>query len=86
MALQHSISLPSGIEVATAYTRIVAATYTKDSLIVTIETHANEQARLDGKPALLSQSYMIAWQDTVGMTYVYNQLKLFPDFADAEDC
>lgn len=86
MALQHSISLPSGIEVATAYTRIVSATYTKDSLVVTTETHANEQARLDGKPTLLSQSYMVTWQDPIGMTYVYNQLKLLSDFAGAEDC
>jgi len=86
MALRHSFTLPSDLAAPQAYSRITNVTYTKDELTVDVETHATEQARLDNKPSIGRNSYMLTWTETPSMNYCYTKLKEEPDFSGSTDC
>lgn len=85
MALQHSTSTDIGVEFPSAYSRISSINYTHAELIVSVNTHANHQARLDEKQPLKSQSFSIPWADSISIQGCYDALKDDPYFTDALD-
>lgn len=85
MALQHSLSLPAGIELQAAYTRIGDIRHTHLETLVSIQTWADVAARLAEKPPVAQQTYSIEWHDEVSLTSAYTALKEIDDFANALD-
>lgn len=87
MALLHSLSLSSGIDLPNAYAKIDTFMGTKDSMTVDVAWFSSEQARLDEKPSVHRQSYMLPGVPNEDLlTSTYNYLKTLPEFAGAEDC
>lgn len=85
MALQHSLSLPAGIELQAAYTRIQSIQHTHLETLVSVRTWASQDARLTEKATVREQSYSIPWADEVSLTSAYAALKTFEDFSGALD-
>lgn len=85
MALQHSITLDSGITLPEAYVRINSILHTHTETVVRTETWASAQARLDQKPVVKQETYELPWTADVSLTSVYTALKLQPDFSTAID-
>jgi hypothetical protein len=85
MALQHSLTLPIGVDLAGAYTRITNVSYTKDELIVNTETFASSAAREALKPSVASASYSLPWSSDINLAYCYGQLKSVPEFLYSMD-
>lgn len=85
MALQHSITLESGISCPAAYTRIQSIQHTHFETVVLVQTWADGAARLAEKPVISTQSYSIPWSEQVCLPTVYAALKLMPEFVSALD-
>lgn len=85
MALQHPLSLPAGIELQAAYTRISSIQHGHTETIVSVQTYADAAARAAGKPTVSTASYSIPWNDEVSLTSAYTALKTFPEFTAALD-
>ena len=85
MALQHHLSLPSGIDLIAAYTRIQSIQHTHFETTVQTQTWASQVARQEDLQVLVHSSYIIPWQDTVSLTSVYEALKTFTDFENSVD-
>lgn len=85
MALQHSLSLPTGIDLIAAYTRISSIRHTHLETLVSVETWANQEARQNGLSLIRQQSYSIPWLDEVSLTSAYEALKTLEDFTGAVD-
>lgn len=86
MALKISYVLPSGLVAPDAYHKINALTLTKDELIANVRVFANAEARDLDNPSIAEISFMLKHADNVSLAYAYEQLKLFPDYANTEDC
>ena len=71
MALQHSLSLPSGISLIAAYTRIQSIQHSHFETTVQTQTWASQVARQEDLQVLVHSSYIIPWQDTVSLTSMY---------------
>ena len=85
MALQRSYELPIGITCPVAYSKISDIKLTASELIATVETFANVEARTANKPIIDYQAYSLARIDAPSLTYCYDQLKTFAEFAGAID-
>ena len=85
MALQHQLSLPSGIDLIAAYTRIQSVQHSHAETSISVQTWASEQARRDELQPVSHQSYIIPWHDEVSLTSAYEALKDFSEFSEAAD-
>jgi hypothetical protein len=85
MALQHSITLESGIECPNAYTRIDSLQHTHDETVVEVQTWSSASTRQALKAPICQRSYSITWAASVSIEYAYNQLKTLPEYEDALD-
>ena len=85
MALALALSLPEGIEVASAYARISSVNHSHTETGVNVEFFASQAAREAQKRPVLSQSYSLPWADSVSLTSAYTSLKTLDGFASATD-
>jgi hypothetical protein len=85
MALQHSLSLPSGIELQAAYTRISEIRHMHGETVVSVQTWASAAARQSDLAPVASQAYSIPWADEVSLTSAYTALKQEAPFTNALD-
>ncbi len=85
MALQHTVTLPTGIVLTAAYARINRVSFTHDAIQVNIDWWANEQARIDELPTVRNKTYSLAFHEPTSLQSCYNVLKAHSDFTGSVD-
>jgi hypothetical protein len=85
MALQHNLTLPSNIELPDAYAKVTCIHLTANEFLADVTWWAEEGARKTGLPTVHSASFSLPFQEMVSLEEAYEQLKLLPLFAGAED-
>ena len=84
MALQISLTAPQGITLSTAYTRINNIRYGHTDCIISVDTWADQAARLANLAIIGSQSYSMTYDPTgTSLTAAYDYLKTLPEFSGA---
>jgi hypothetical protein len=87
MALQKSITTPSGITLSTAYGRVCAFQWSGAKLRVDFVWFATQAAREANLQPVEIKTYHLDLPATGDIrAQAYDQLKLLPDFATAVDC
>jgi hypothetical protein len=77
-----------GTPLGGCYLRIVRLGGDKDTLRVSVEAYANEQARRDGKMPILIHTHVVTATEVAGPLFpaLYAHLKTLPEYAGAVDC
>jgi hypothetical protein len=85
MALQKSITLPSGISASNAYHKIERVHLSLEELLIDVVVFADVNARNTPLAAIARQSYQVAAPESVSIASAYTVLKTFEDYSDAVD-
>jgi hypothetical protein len=89
MALKLNLaSTQFGVPAPQAYARITNFFGTKDQIQVQVAVYYNEAARQSNMATVKENAHYIAVEDLEGdiIPAIYEVLKTYSDYADAEDC
>lgn len=85
MALQHTLTLPTGIVLTGAYARIGRVTFDHSTITVAVEWWANANARTGQLPTVKAKTYTLALHEPCSLQSCYNVLKTHADFTGSID-
>lgn len=86
MALTKQFTTPHGFTTENAYARIKNFNGTKDSIMVDVEVHKDEAARIAELQPIAQFSVSLPLTNGSSMEDMYEQLKLDSNFENAQDC
>jgi hypothetical protein len=88
MALKLAVQTQFGVPAPQAYARITNFFGTKDQIQVQVAIHYDESARHGNMATVKENAHYIAMEDLKGdlIPAIYEVLKTFSDYEDAEDC
>lgn len=85
MALQHAITLDSGITLPSAYARISGIKHTHNEIVVHVQWWVDAAARLALKPTVKEHAFSVPWVASMTLSQAYAALKQEDFFSDALD-
>lgn len=87
MALQHNVTLSSGVVATEAYTKIGRVDrLDKTKAMFSVECYLNAEARNTGKTPLCGGTFEMDVVDgDISWTAIYNYLKTLPEYENALD-